>query len=921
MSESEDPNKKRKRIRRACDFCRSKKAKCDGKSPVCSNCFANKEECIYSQPVKRRGLPTGYTHDLEKKVRLFQGLIARLCEDKYVQSRLQTILNDESLVDDLVELEKSWNSNSISELFDQVASQSNSKNNIAKLATHKPTPVRSDSSPVSILDGNPPLTTSQCQVCQKSQDRKFRKAHTPDPSQTISASPSTSQTATAATAATAAATVAADNAINPVIGSDRPTSIYPSTPSPFVSDSAFFLNYDVFQFISDEIEGVENPENWEPVALQYHGLSSIISGFTNKVVQQYNSKLNNVFKNPFRVGSIFNISSFAINASMTNKFQMPKEIFQFPINIRELVDIYFQVHQCYIPMLDRVSLIRHVNYLQSLPEHKRGSMDGNILALVWAVVALGEFSSIGGSVKKSSIFAKNAIMALENSFTTTIETIQAMITLGLVYYHLGQWDFSWVLISSGTRMAIDVRLMRNASDEDNPRVQSSASLNNINRQRTWATVYFVNTLLCARMGRSPVVRASDWPVPEINNDGWEEWSPWECYYAPNEIKLESGKFLSTFNETLKGVYILNLAITSTIDTSRGYYQNGEVKSEFKINYDDRQNSNNMTLEMFNDMIDAWSNQLPESFKDDQSNTGSKSPSTTILVLLRGLIWCVLAVRLSSLKGNSEIKDQIIQFRNQKYTEAIVAMKRCINENSENIWKHYFLFDYFLIMTFNFPYMMNFESEFMKYAHIQEMKNILVSCSETSIPCSICWDLLKIMNNGTKQRESSKLHDTPKAQESPTIANLLNDQADTEAVGPQPPTEVQPVASVPPMAPVAPNSSLTSVAPAPESAPAQVAAPPLVMAPAAPPISSSGNAPYISNDKNWVNQFGPPTTMLQDLHQVQSQPIYSNSNFHQQHKYYPHQISLEEPTSSLLQVNQIKQENTTSQPNNHNSNVK
>ena len=36
----------------------------------------------------------------------------------------------------------------------------------------------------------------------KSQDRKFRKAHTPDPLQTISASPSTSQTAT--TAATVA---------------------------------------------------------------------------------------------------------------------------------------------------------------------------------------------------------------------------------------------------------------------------------------------------------------------------------------------------------------------------------------------------------------------------------------------------------------------------------------------------------------------------------------------------------------------------------------------------------------------------------------------------------------------------------------------------------------------------------------------
>ena len=907
MLEAEDPSKKRKRIRRACDFCRSKKAKCDGKSPVCSNCLTNKEECVYSQPMKRRGLPTGYTHDLEKRVRLFQGLVVRLCEDKYIQSRVEIILNEGSLVDDLVELEKSWSSINISQLFDQVASQNNSRNNNAKFAIHKPTPTLSDSSPVSILDSNPQSTTLQCQVCQQSQDRKSRKIHTPDPRQAISASLSTSLTTT----------VTADCNLNPVNANNRPTSLYPSAPSPFVNDLSFFLNYDVFQFISDEIEGVENPESWEPVALQYHGLSSIISGFTNKVVQQYNSKLNNVFKNPFRVGSIFNISSFAINASMTNKFQMPKEIFQFPTNIRELVDIHFQVHQCYIPMLDRVSLIRHVNYLQLLPEHKRCLMDGNILALVWAVVALGEFSSIGGSVKQSLIFAKNAIMALENSFTTTIETIQAMITLGLVYYHLGQWDFSWVLISSGTRMAIDVRLMRNASDEDNPRVQSSASLNNIIRQRTWATVYYVNTLLCARMGRSPVVRALDWPVPEINNDGWEEWLPWECYYAPNDLKLENGKFLSTFNETLKGVYILNLAITSTIDTSRGYCQNGEVKSELKINYDDRQNSNNMTLEMFNDMIDVWMSQLPECFRDDDSNTRLKSPLTTILILLRGLIWCVLAVRLSSLKPNSEIKDQIIQFRNQKYTEAIVAMKKCINEDSKNIWKHYFLFDYFLIMTFNFPDMMDFESEFMKYAHIQEMKNILISCSETSIPCSICWDLFKIMKNGTNQKDSSKLHDTPKAQESPTIANLLNDQAETEIVGPQPQAEVQPVSLVPPTAPeVTTDLSLASLAPvqAPGQAPGKVAVSAL-------PISSSGIVPYTSHDKNWVNQFTPSTSMLQELHQAQPQQIHLNPNFNQHHKYYPQQVLQEEPVQLSLHVNQIKHENTNWSFNNHNPNAK
>ena len=109
----------------------------------------------------------------------------------------------------------------------------------------------------------------------KSQDRNFSESTYARP--TANNLSVTVNITTTSTAATAAATVAADNAINPVIGSDRPTSIYPSTPSPFVSDLAF-LNYDVFQFISDEIEGVENPENWEPVALQYHGLSSIISG-------------------------------------------------------------------------------------------------------------------------------------------------------------------------------------------------------------------------------------------------------------------------------------------------------------------------------------------------------------------------------------------------------------------------------------------------------------------------------------------------------------------------------------------------------------------------------------------------------------------------------------------------------------------
>ena len=89
---------------------------------------------------------------------------------------------------------------------------------------------------------------------------------------------------------------------------------------------------------------------------------------------------------------------------------------------------------------------------------------------------------------------------LKTHLQLQLETIQAMITLGLSVLPFRSMGLSWVLISSGTRMAIDVRLMRNASDEDNPRVQSSASLNNINRQRTWATVYFVEYFALCKNG-------------------------------------------------------------------------------------------------------------------------------------------------------------------------------------------------------------------------------------------------------------------------------------------------------------------------------------------------------------------------------------------------------------------------------------
>ncbi|OWB58864.1 hypothetical protein B5S28_g4953 [[Candida] boidinii] len=56
------------RISQACDRCRSKKIKCDGNLPQCSNCKKIGFNCKISDKLTRNSFPKGYTKNLEKKL-------------------------------------------------------------------------------------------------------------------------------------------------------------------------------------------------------------------------------------------------------------------------------------------------------------------------------------------------------------------------------------------------------------------------------------------------------------------------------------------------------------------------------------------------------------------------------------------------------------------------------------------------------------------------------------------------------------------------------------------------------------------------------------------------------------------------------------------------------------------------------------
>ncbi|KAK9459553.1 fungal-specific transcription factor domain-containing protein [Lipomyces oligophaga] len=86
------------RIAQACDRCRSKKIRCDGKRPSCTQCSNVGFECRTSDKLSRRAFPRGYTESLEDHIRQLETENRQLKEqvealdDKLeLQSRIESV--------------------------------------------------------------------------------------------------------------------------------------------------------------------------------------------------------------------------------------------------------------------------------------------------------------------------------------------------------------------------------------------------------------------------------------------------------------------------------------------------------------------------------------------------------------------------------------------------------------------------------------------------------------------------------------------------------------------------------------------------------------------------------------------------------------------------------------------------------------
>ncbi|KAL8936251.1 MAG: hypothetical protein Q9216_005031 [Gyalolechia sp. 2 TL-2023] len=92
---SDREDAKRRRIARACDMCRKKKIKCDGKLPACSHCINYKTECNFTHVEKKRAPPKGYAY-IYSSAKYIEGLENRLGRMEALL-KLSGLLSDEDV--------------------------------------------------------------------------------------------------------------------------------------------------------------------------------------------------------------------------------------------------------------------------------------------------------------------------------------------------------------------------------------------------------------------------------------------------------------------------------------------------------------------------------------------------------------------------------------------------------------------------------------------------------------------------------------------------------------------------------------------------------------------------------------------------------------------------------------------------------
>lgn len=246
-----------------------------------------------------------------------------------------------------------------------------------------------------------------------------------------------------------------------------------------------------------------------------------------------------------------------------------------PSNAWSLLDVYFTYTQCWLPILEKHDILRTAfRYSEEairVPSAAPGSGDH---AALWAALTLASFQEVSISVTRQLgdppedrtnpldlyDIAKNLIPPEDGAHE--IGHVQALLILSLVKLGQQDWEAVWILVGQSVRISQLLRLDDPSAGQ--PKHGGHGRLHE-RTNHVFLGCFVLETLVAMQTQQSPSLRKEDLTkTGPVNEDGLEEWHPWEDQTGLRPGKLTRESFhrgplhaLSTFNRLVSLVTILN----------------------------------------------------------------------------------------------------------------------------------------------------------------------------------------------------------------------------------------------------------------------------------------------------------------------------------------------------------------------------
>ena len=248
---------------------------------------------------------------------------------------------------------------------------------------------------------------------------------------------------------------------------------------------------------------------------------------------------------------------------------------RLPSNSWPLLDIYFTYTQCWLPILEKHDILRTAfRYSEEDIQVSSSSPGSGNHAALWAALTLASFQGESMNVTRqltdlpkdrsnpSHLYdTARRLIPSEDGFHE-IGHVQALVILSLVKIGQQKWAAAWMLMGQAVRTSQYLGL------NQPPTIQSKAAEDGKpcgRSKHVFLGCFILETLIATQIHQLPSLRKEDLTkIGPINEDGLEEWHPWEDQTGLRPAKSSRDSYnrgplqaLSTFNRLVSLVSLLN----------------------------------------------------------------------------------------------------------------------------------------------------------------------------------------------------------------------------------------------------------------------------------------------------------------------------------------------------------------------------